>query len=70
LKPQPEWVFFTDRDLGRIVPDALLAAGVRVERHDAHFPPNATDVEWLKEIGSRGWIALTHNKEIRYNTGT
>lgn len=25
-------------------------------------------MEWLAEAGRRGWIALTHNKEIRYNT--
>ena len=41
---------------------------MRVERHDAHFGPTTTDTEWLREIGQRGWIALTHNKEIRYNT--
>ena len=65
LPPDP--VFFTDRDLGRIVPDALEAAGVRVERHDAHFSPTTLDVEWLEHVGRHGWIALTHNKEIRYN---
>jgi hypothetical protein len=42
--------------------------GVRVERHDAHFGPTTPDTEWLREIGKRGWTAITHNKEIRYNT--
>lgn len=65
-KSLPEEVFFTDRDLGSIIPDALAEAGVRVERHDHHFGPTTRDVDWLGEIGRRGWIALTHNKTIRY----
>lgn len=24
---------------------------------------------WLQEVGKRGWVALTHNKEIRYTPG-
>ena len=67
-KPPPDRVFFTDRDLGRIVPDALRAACVRVESHDAHFPPGTLDVDWLEAVGRHGWIAITHNKDIRYNT--
>ncbi len=67
-KPQPDRVFFADRDLGRSVPNALNAAGVRVERHDTHFEPSTPDTEWLREVGRRGWIALSHNRDIRYNT--
>lgn len=67
-KPQPERVFFADRDLGRILPEALVQAGLHVERHDSHFGPHTLDTEWLREVGRRGWIALTHNKAIRYNT--
>jgi len=66
-KRLPDPIFFTDRDLGRIIPDALERAGVQVERHDAHFGPTTLDVKWLAEVGARGWIGLTHNKEIRYN---
>lgn len=66
-KPRPEPTFFTDRDLGRTIPDALRAAGVLVEAHDSHFSPTTPDTEWLQHVGTRGWIALTHNKEIRYN---
>jgi len=66
-KPPPERIFFTDRDLGRAIPKALAKAGVHVERHDAHFEPTTPDTHWLREIGRQGWIALTHNKYIRYN---
>ena len=27
---------------------------------------NVPDREWLRYIGARGWIALSHNKYIRY----
>lgn len=67
-KQQPERVFFTDRDLGRQVPDILERAGFHVERHDEHFGPLTPDSVWLAEVGRRGWIGLSHNKSIRYNT--
>ena len=59
-------VFFTDRDLGIRFGDVLAAAGLTVERHRDHFPPDCPDETWLREVGSRGWIALTHNSRIRY----
>ena len=60
------FVYFTDRDLGKGFPDILRSNGLTVERHDDHFPPTATDEAWLKAVGGRGWIALTHNLRIRY----
>ncbi|HVT42934.1 MAG TPA: hypothetical protein VMT00_00940 [Thermoanaerobaculia bacterium] len=59
-------VFFTDRDLGNRFPDILAAAGLSVERHRDHFGPTCSDEEWLEAIGQRGWIAVTHDKRIRY----
>lgn len=59
-------VYFTDRDLGLQFPRILDAAGLKVERHRDHFAPDATDEEWLAVAGAKGWIALTHNKRIRY----
>jgi hypothetical protein len=58
--------FFTDRDLGRKFPDILSAAGLRVERHAAHFAPDTPDEDWLAQIGRAGWVALTHDGRIRY----
>jgi hypothetical protein len=60
------FVYFTDRDLGKRFPDILQDAGVAVERHADHFVHNAPDEEWLAEVSTRGWIALTHNRRIRY----
>ncbi|MGE0114492.1 MAG: hypothetical protein AB7T07_06375 [Steroidobacteraceae bacterium] len=59
-------VFFTDRDLGKCFPDILAAAGLQVERHADHFAPDCPDETWLREIGQRGWVAVTHDGRIRY----
>lgn len=59
-------VYFTDRDLAKQFPAILTAAGLDVRRHDEHFAPDAADEEWLKFVGERGWIAVTHDKRIRY----
>lgn len=59
-------VLFTDRDLGIRFGDILAAAGLTVERHRDHFPPDCPDETWLREVGRRGWVALTHNSRIRY----
>lgn len=59
-------VFFTDRDLGKRFPEILAAAGLNVERHADHFAPDSPDETWLREIGKRGWVAVTHDSRIRY----
>jgi PIN like domain len=62
-----ELVFFSDRDLGQRFPALLLAAGVRIERHDDHFEPDTSDEEWIGEIGRRRWVAVTRDARIRYS---
>jgi hypothetical protein len=44
----------------------LKSGGLTVERHADHFAHNAPDETWLEAIGKRGWIALTHDRRIRY----
>ena len=59
--------FFLDRSLGRkIVAQALRDAGATVVVHDDRFPPDASDEDWLREVGQRGWVVLTKDKMIRY----
>ena len=60
------FVYFTDRDLGNRFPEILSSHGLTVERHGDHFAPDAPDETWLEVVGSRGWIALTHDRRIRY----
>jgi len=59
-------VYFTDRDLGKRFPEILRLGGLTVERHTDHFAPDAPDEAWLEEVGKRRWIALTHDRRIRY----
>ncbi len=59
-------VYFTDRDLGRRFGEILRSHGLTVERHSDHFAPDTPDEVWLAEVGRRGWIALTHDRRIRY----
>jgi hypothetical protein len=51
-----------------MVADALRQAGAIVEIHDDHFRQAAEDVEWLRAVGPRGWIALTRDDRIRYRS--
>lgn len=53
--------------MGNIVPEALERAGYRVERHSAHFAPDASDVDFIPTIGThRDWIMLTKDARQRY----
>lgn len=66
--PPDELVFFVDRSLGRrYVAEALkaLGLGLKVEIHDDHFPLDASDEEWLSEVGKRNWVVLTKDKRVR-----
>lgn len=58
--------YFTDRDLGKQFGAILKAGGLTVEHHIDHFAPDTPDEVWLAEVGRRGWIALTHDRRIRY----
>jgi hypothetical protein len=58
--------YFTDRDLGKQFAEILRSAGLPVERHADHFAPDVADEAWLEAVGRRGWVALTHDRRIRY----
>lgn len=46
----------------------LRTAGLRVETYFEAFPgPILPDSEWLAEVSRRGWIALSHDRDIRYD---
>ena len=44
-----------------------MRAGARIELHKDHFRDDAPDVEWLGEVGKRGWVVLTKDDAIRRN---
>jgi predicted nuclease of predicted toxin-antitoxin system len=58
-----------DRSLGKLkVAVALRNAGVTIEIHDDHFPPDAPDESWLKAAGEKRWVVLTKDQNIRFHT--
>ena len=60
--------FFLDYQIGRyLVADALRKEGASVEVHIDHFSQSATDLEWIPEIGRRGWVLITRDANIRRN---
>jgi predicted nuclease of predicted toxin-antitoxin system len=69
LKPPEPFIVFLDRSLGKNrIASALRQAGVEVHVHDDHFSPDARDVEWLQEVGRRGWVVFTKDHKIRYRS--
>lgn len=48
-----------------MVAEVLRRGGCNVEIHDQHFAVNARDAEWLPEVGRRGWVVLTKDRNIR-----
>jgi hypothetical protein len=64
---QLDLTFFTDRDLGKAVPRLLQENGLVVERYFDHFAEGVRvpDNEWLRYVAERGWVALSHDDNIR-----
>lgn len=67
-RPPEEVTFFVDASLGgKIIGEALRAAGARIELHNDHFPQGTPDATWLKEVGVHNWVVLTKDDKIRYH---
>lgn len=69
--PEP-YVYFVDRSLGgravvQALRDGALLPGEQLHAHDEHFVQDARDVEWLTEVGARGWVVLTKDTRIKTN---
>lgn len=62
------YTYFTDRDSDGDFHGEICRAGIPVERHDDHFPPEPTveDWEWIDLCSRKGWIALTNDRRIRH----
>lgn len=59
-------VFVVDECLGgNLVRVALEGAGAVVKLVRDEFGEGAQDVDWLPEVGRRGWIVLTKDQRIR-----
>ncbi|MGA8937542.1 MAG: hypothetical protein WB439_00100 [Acidobacteriaceae bacterium] len=47
---------------------ALDASGVRYEKHLDHFPRGIEDTAWIPVVAANGWVLLTSDARIRYNS--
>ena len=47
--------------------EVILSDGIQLEKLLDHFPRGTPDAEWIPEVAQRGWVALTHDRRIRYN---
>jgi len=43
-----------------------LAASSHLSLHADHFTPDCADEDWLAGVSQRDWVALTHDRRIRY----
>lgn len=60
-----EPVFFLDHNIGgRRVAQALRDVGTHCEVLRECFEEDASDEQWLAEVGQRGWYVLTKDKRI------
>jgi vacuolar-type H+-ATPase subunit D/Vma8 len=59
MNERHEPTFFVDQNLiGEFVAHLRLA-GLRVEQLQDHLVPTTPDVEWLRFVGAKGWVAIT-----------
>jgi len=67
LEKTKEPVFYLDEAIGtHDVPNALRAAGVKVELVDDVLYCGALDEEWIKYVGKSKRLAITKDKRIRH----
>ena len=63
---------FTDRCLGKKVPEKLRRSGLDVitiaEYYEETRSKELRDEEWLKMVGIKGWIAFTKDRNISRNS--
>jgi predicted nuclease of predicted toxin-antitoxin system len=66
-EPREPVTFFLDHNFGSVVvASALREAGYKVEVLGDNFPSNCKDEEWLQEVGRRGWVVLSKDRNFRY----
>jgi predicted nuclease of predicted toxin-antitoxin system len=63
---QASFTLFIDRDTWSHLLDAeLRAAGIPFLAHRDLFEPATPDIEWIAEVGRRGLVVVTCDKNIR-----
>ena len=59
-------ILLCDEDVGTKIPKALKLVGVKNVKSmaDSGFGLGKDDVEWLRDVGKRGWLAFSCNKKM------
>ena len=58
-------ILLCDEDIGTRIPRALKLVRLKVvSLADSSFGLHKPDVEWLKAVGQRGWLAFSCNKRM------
>ena len=62
---------FTDRCLGKKVPEKLRRSGLDIKTISEYYgeprSQKLKDEEWLKMVGEKGWISFTKDRDIARN---
>jgi hypothetical protein len=58
-------MIFIDRSIPRSVARALQAVRDDIVWLDDEFPIDTPDRVWIREVGARGWLVITRDKNIR-----
>lgn len=68
--PDPLVIFLDECLGGRIIAAELRKAGldVRIQDEEGDVPRQLSDPEWAKLVASRGWVAITRDRHIRYRS--
>jgi predicted nuclease of predicted toxin-antitoxin system len=68
MNQPPQVVFFIDRALeSKRLIQSMRSKGAAIETHQAHFPHDACDVEWLPIVSKKGWVVLTQDANLGRN---
>jgi hypothetical protein len=59
-------MIFFDRSIPKSVAEALKMVRSDVRWLEDDFSHNIKDADWLKEVGSRGWLVIGRDRRIRY----
>ena len=58
-------MIFIDRSLPKPLARILQSVDFDAKWLEPTFKHNTPDVEWLPEVGKRGWLVITRDKHIR-----
>jgi hypothetical protein len=56
--------YFLDNTFPRNLSKILVLLGVDACHLQDEFPPNTLDVDWIPEVGKRGWVVITGDRGI------